>query len=174
MGIHWRPSVKCDCNWTDFHDIHGSSTTFCKEISYGISWKSHVRFLQWYYVTDGQVNIMSTSVLLFLLRKERLHLIYNWQWFLHHKLRNTAQSVLSISELQQLKIYTIKFKCVCRWFQNRLLLETQCKFNNATSQVSIIHVIQERYRIVVFFSWIQKSLCSCLPNSSDLFWLFVT
>jgi len=90
VEIHLLRSVNCDCNWTDLHDIHASSTTFCKELSYGISWKSHLRFLQWYYVTDGQTNIFSTSVFRFL-HKEHLNVIYNWQWFLHHKLRRAAQ-----------------------------------------------------------------------------------
>lgn len=174
MEIHLLRSVNCDCSWTDFHNIHACSTTFCKELSYGISWKSHIRFLRWYYVTDGLANMVCTSVFIFL-RKEHLNVIYNWQGFLHHELRNTAQSVLSISELLQLKIYSTKFTFVCKWFQNLLLLlETKCEFSNATSQVSVIHVIKERYRIVGFFSWIQKFLCSCLPSSSDLFCLFVT
>jgi len=98
VEIHLLCSVNCDCNWTDLHDIHASSTPFCKDFI-----KTHIRFLQWYYVTDGQANIVSTAVFLFL-HKESLNVIYIWQWFLHPKLRNTAQSVLSISEVQQLKL----------------------------------------------------------------------
>jgi hypothetical protein len=69
-------------------------------------------------------------IVLYFPHKENLNVTFSCHWFLHHKFRNTALLVLSISKLQKFKTHTIKSRYVCKSFQNLLLLVTKCKLNS--------------------------------------------